>query len=256
MGNRWYESADSEAARKLVTSHLRLVVSIAYNFRHYGLAFMDLISEGNIGLMQAVKKFNPLKGHRLATYAMWWIKASIQDYVLKSWSLVKIGTDAAKRKLFFGLNKLKEKISDKSSDVPLASDEIDLIAKELSISKNEVIAMERRLGVRDVSLDSPVLSSGDEGSNVSLGDTVADNKDHIGNYVELEERNKKKKLMYFAISKLNDREKDILLSRRLKDPAIGLSSLASRYSISMERVRQIEKRAVEKVSKTVSDILA
>ena len=248
---RVFEQQDIKAAHKLVTSHLRLVVKIAFKMRKYGVALLDLISEGNIGLMHAIKKFNPNLGYRLSTYAIWWIKASIQEFIIKSWSLVKIGTTVAQKKLFFNLNKLKNKIQqfNRKSSESLSEAEIESIASNLEVSKNDVKEMEGRLGNTDASLDHEIINAhGDSsGSLIDNLPSTADNQEIT--FSNHEELSNKKRLLTEAISTLNPREKDIITSRHLKTKADTLDTMSIKYKVSRERIRQIEARALEKIQK-------
>ncbi|NRA74084.1 MAG: RNA polymerase factor sigma-32 [Rickettsiales bacterium] len=246
---RVFEHQDINAAHKLVTSHLRLVVKVAFKMRKYGVALLDLISEGNIGLMHAIKKFNPNLGYRLSTYAIWWIKASIQEFIIKSWSLVKIGTTVAQKRLFFNLNKLKTKIQqfNKESDQALSETEIETIANNLEVSKNDVKEMESRLGKGDSSLDSELLNADGQNSGSLINNipSTADNQEvALANHEDL---HNKKRLLAEALSTLNPREKDIIASRHLKSKADTLDTMSIKYKVSRERIRQIEARALEKI---------
>ena len=252
LAKRWREHGDRDAAHKLVTSHLRLVAKIAMGYRGYGLPISEVISEGNVGLMQAVKRFEPDKGFRLATYAMWWIKAAIQEYILRSWSLVKMGTTANQKKLFFNLRKAKSKIS-ALEEGDLRPDQVKLIAKRLGVTEQDVIDMNRRLG-GDVSLNAPIREDGDSGEWQDwLVDEVSDQETRL---VEDEESDNRKKALGEALSVLNDRERRIFEARRLADDPITLEDLAAEFGVSRERVRQIEVRAFEKVQKAVRNRLA
>ena len=244
LAKNWRESGNLKSAHKLVTSHLRLVAKIAMGYRGYGLPVNELISEGNIGLMQAVKKFEPEKGFRLATYAMWWIKASIQEYILRSWSLVKIGTTAAQKKLFFNLKKLKNQIAPKTEG-DLKNEHVKDIASRLDVSEDEVISMNRRLLGKEQSLNAPIGEDGDEWQ-----DWVVDkDMDQELKFAQQEEIEQRKDLLSESIKILNDREKEILYSRRLADEPITLDDLSKKYKISRERIRQIENKAFEKLQK-------
>jgi RNA polymerase sigma-32 factor len=244
-----FEHQDINAAHTLVTSHLRLVVKIAFQMRKYGIALLDLISEGNIGLMYAIKKFNPTLGYRLSTYAMWWIKASIQEFIIKSWSLVKIGTTVAQKRLFFNLNKLKNKIQrfgDKVASA-LSDDEIETIASDLEVPASAVKEMELRLEKSDVSLDStPTNVDGDVGESLSAQlPSLVDNQEiALANFEESENR---KQLLSEAMALLNPREKDIILARHLRSKPETLDTMSLKYNVSRERIRQIEARAFEKL---------
>ena len=243
LANKWKNEGDTSAAHQLVTSHLRLVAKIAMGYRGYGLPVTDLISEGNIGLMQAVKKYDPDKGFRLATYAMWWIRAAIQEYVLKSWSLVKIGTTAAQKKLFFNLRKLKNQLSD-YSDGNLKPHQVKEIADRLDVSEKEVTEMEGRMSGNDYSLNAVVSAEGDEEWQEWLVDEDADHEIKIA---ENEEISKRKELLSKAINILNDREKNIIKDRKLSEDPKTLDELSKEYKISRERIRQIEERAFQKL---------
>jgi RNA polymerase sigma-32 factor len=252
LAKRWREHGDRDAAHKLVTSHLRLVAKIAMGYRGYGLPISEVISEGNVGLMQAVKRFEPEKGFRLATYAMWWIKAAIQEYILRSWSLVKMGTTANQKKLFFNLRKAKSKIS-ALEEGDLRPDQVKLIAKRLGVTEQDVVDMNRRLG-GDVSLNAPIRDDGDSGEWQDwLVDEVSDQETRL---VEDEESDNRKKALGEALSVLNERERRIFEARRLADDPITLEDLAAEFGVSRERVRQIEVRAFEKVQRAVKHRLA
>ncbi len=252
LAKRWREHGDRDAAHKLVTSHLRLVAKIAMGYRGYGLPISEVISEGNVGLMQAVKRFEPEKGFRLATYAMWWIKAAIQEYILRSWSLVKMGTTANQKKLFFNLRKAKSKIS-ALEDGDLRPDQVKLIAKRLGVTEQDVVDMNRRLG-GDVSLNSPIREDGDSGEWQDwLVDEVSDQETRL---VESEESDNRRKALGDALSVLNERERRIFEARRLADDPVTLEDLAAEFGVSRERVRQIEVRAFEKVQRAVKSRIA
>jgi RNA polymerase sigma-32 factor len=252
LAKSWREHGDREAAHKLVTSHLRLVAKIAMGYRGYGLPIGEVVSEGNVGLMQAVKRFEPDKGFRLATYAMWWIKAAIQEYILRSWSLVKMGTTANQKKLFFNLRKAKSKIS-ALEEGDLRPDQVKLIAKRLGVTEQDVVDMNRRLG-GDVSLNAPIRDDGDSGEWQDwLVDEVSDQETRL---VEDEESDNRKKALGEALSVLNDRERRIFEARRLADDPITLEDLAAEFGVSRERVRQIEVRAFEKVQRAVKNRIA
>jgi RNA polymerase sigma-32 factor len=253
LAKRWREHADREAAHKLVTSHLRLVAKIAMGYRGYGLPISEVISEGNVGLMQAVKRFEPEKGFRLATYAMWWIKAAIQEYILRSWSLVKMGTTANQKKLFFNLRKAKSKIS-ALEEGDLRPDQVKLIARRLGVTEQDVVDMNRRLG-GDVSLNAPIREDGDSGEWQDwLVDDVTTNQET--RLAESEESDNRKQALSEALSVLNDRERRIFEARRLADDPVTLEELASEFGVSRERVRQIEVRAFEKVQRAVKNRVA
>jgi len=244
LAKNWKENGNVKAAEKLVTSHLRLVAKIAMGYKGYGLPVNEMISEGNVGLMQAVKKFEPEKGFRLATYAMWWIRASIQEYVLRSWSLVKIGTTTAQKKLFFNLKKIKNQIAPRSEG-DLRPEHVNEIANKLDVSKNEVISMNRRLSGKEFSLNTQVGEDGDEWQ-----DWLVDKElDHDLKFAQREEMEQRKDLLKDSIKILNDREREILYSRRLNDDPITLEDLSKKYKISRERIRQIENKAFEKLQK-------
>ncbi len=244
LAKNWKTTGNLKAAEKLVTSHLRLVAKIAMGYKGYGLPVNEMISEGNIGLMQAVKKFEPEKGFRLATYAMWWIKASIQEYILRSWSLVKIGTTAAQKKLFFNLKKLKNQIAPRSEG-DLKDEHVNEIANKLDVSKDEVVSMNRRLSGKEFSLNTQVGEDGDEWQ-----DWLVDKElDHDLKFAHQEEMEQRKDLLKNSIKILNQREKEILYSRRLSDNPTTLEDLSKKYKVSRERVRQIENKAFEKLQK-------
>ena len=251
LAKRYKEYGDTEAAHKLVTSHLRLVAKIAMGYRGYGLPVTDLISEGNVGIMQAVKKFDPERGFRLATYAMWWIRAQIQEYVLHSWSLVKIGTTAAQKKLFFNLKKLKNQLSSIDSG-DLSPENAREIATRLNVKEAEVLDMNNRLFSGDQSLNIQVGNEGDAEWQDMLVDSNETQDNIIANADELSYR---KKIFEQAIEVLNDREKEIIKLRKLRDKPIKLEELSKKFKISRERVRQIEEKAFEKLQKQVSTII-
>jgi len=247
LGKRWREHGDHAAAHKLVTSHLRLVGKIAMGYRGYGLPISEVISEGNVGLLQAVKRFEPEKGFRFATYARWWIKAAIQEYILRSWSLVKMGTTVNQKKLFFNLRKAKSKIS-ALEEGDLQPDQVKLIARRLGVTEQDVVDMNRRLG-GDVSLNAPIRDERGSGDWQDwLVDEVADQETRLA---ESEEADSRRQALGEALSVLNERERRILEARRLADDPITLEELAAEFGISRERVRQIEVRAFEKIQKTV-----
>jgi RNA polymerase sigma-32 factor len=252
LARSWREHGDREAAHKLVTSHLRLVAKIAMGYRGYGLPISEVVSEGNVGLMQAVKRFEPEKGFRLATYAMWWIKAAIQEYILRSWSLVKMGTTANQKKLFFNLRKAKSKIS-ALQEGDLRPDQVDIIAKRLGVTTQDVIDMNRRLG-GDASLNAPIREDGDSGE---WQDWLADNSESQETVMAAhEELDNRRQALSSALSVLNDRERRIFEARRLADDPVTLEELAEEFGVSRERVRQIEVRAFEKVQKAVKNKVA
>ena len=244
LAKNWRSTGNLKSAEKLVTSHLRLVAKIAMGYRGYGLPVSEMISEGNIGLMQAVKKFEPEKGFRLATYAMWWIKASIQEYILRSWSLVKIGTTTAQKKLFFNLKKLKNQISPRAEG-DLKSEHVKEIASRLDVSEDEVVSMNRRLSGKEQSLNAPIGEDGDEWQDW----LVDKNMDQEVSFAQQEEMENRKDLLKDSISILNEREREILYSRRLTDDPLTLEDLSKKYKISRERIRQIENKAFEKLQK-------
>ena len=244
LAKNWRNRGDIKSAEKLVTSHLRLVAKIAMGYRGYGLPIGEMISEGNVGLMQAVKKFDPEKGFRLATYAMWWIKAGIQEYILRSWSLVKMGTTTAQKKLFFNLKKLKNKIAPRS-DGDLKDEHVTEIANRLDVKKDEVISMNRRLSGQEHSLNAPVGEDGDEWQDW-LADKSMDQELSFAHNEEMEQR---KDLLKNSLEILNQREREILNYRRLVDQPVTLEKLSRKYKISRERIRQIENKAFEKIQK-------
>ena len=252
LAKRWREHGDRDAAHRLVTSHLRLVAKIAVGYRGYGLPISEVISEGNVGLMQAVKRFEPERGFRLATYAMWWIKAAIQEYILRSWSLVKMGTTANQKKLFFNLRKAKSRIS-ALDEGDMRPDQVKLIAKRLGVTEQDVIDMNRRLG-GDASLDAPIREDGDSGEWMDW--LVDDSASQENRLAETEQSEKRHKALGQALNVLNDRERRIFEARRLADEPITLEELADEFGVSRERVRQIEVRAFEKVQKTVMHCIA
>jgi RNA polymerase sigma-32 factor len=250
LAQRWKEHQDSEAAHKMVTSHLRLVAKIAMGYRGYGLPIGEVISEGNVGLMQAVKKFEPDKGFRLATYAMWWIRASIQEYILRSWSLVKMGTTAAQKKLFFNLRKAKSQIA-AFQDGDLHPEQVSYIATKLGVLDSEVISMNRRLSGPDASLNAPLRSDSESEWQDWLADDNQVSQETV--VAENEEKSLRMGLLQEAMVELTDRERHILTERRLKDDPTTLEELAAQYGVSRERVRQIEVRAFEKLQKTMRE---
>ncbi len=245
LAKDWLEKQDTKAAHKLVTSHLRLVAKIAMGYRGYGLPIADLIAEGNIGMMHAVKKFDPEKGFRLATYAMWWIKAAIQEFVLKSWSQVKIGTTASQKKLFFNLRKIKGKIN-ALEDGDLSPNQVNYIAKTLDVSEDDVVSMNRRMLGGDHSLNSQINRQ--EGEEAEWQDMLTDERDNQETkYADFQEKNIRNKMMLDALDHLKPREKDIIIKRRLMDEPKTLEDLSKEYKVSRERIRQIETRAFEKL---------
>ncbi len=247
FAKRWQEDEDSDAAHQLVTSHLRLVAKIAMGYRGYGLPMGELISEGNVGMMQAVKRFDPDRGFRLATYAMWWIKAAIQEYILHSWSLVKIGTTAAQKKLFFNLRRIKGEIQ-ALEEGDLKPENVQHIAERLNVTETEVIQMNRRMLAPDNSLNAPLRVDGEGEWQDWL---VDDAESQETRFAEKEELGKRRTLLKGALAKLNDRERRILVERRLTDEPLTLEQLSQEFGISRERVRQIEVRAFEKLQKSI-----
>ncbi len=247
LAKSWKKRGDLKSAQKLITSHLRLVAKIAMGYKGYGLPLNEMISEGNIGLMQAVKKFEPEKGFKLATYAMWWIKASIQEYILKSWSLVKMGTTSAQKKLFFNLKKIKLQLSANNAG-DLKTEHVKEISKRLNVKEEEVVSMNRRLIGKEKSLNAPIKD--EYGSEVQdwLVDSKIDQESELSNQQEFSQR---KKLMDKSMSVLNDREKEILTARRLSDESATLEDLSQKYKISRERIRQIESKAFEKLQRAM-----
>ena len=247
LAKNWQDRGNLKAAQKLITSHLRLVAKIAMGYRGYGLPVSELVSEGNLGLMQAVKKFNPEKGFRLATYAMWWIKASIQEYILRSWSLVKIGTTTAQKKLFFNLKKIKNQLS-ANNQGDLSPKHVDEIARRLNVKKEEVVSMNRRLLGKEKSLNDPIKDE----DGTEWQDWIVDGKlDQELKLSQDQEFNERKKLMNDCIDILNKREKEILTARRLSENIATLEELSKKYKISRERIRQIETKAFEKLQKAM-----
>jgi len=245
FAKRWKEHGDSESARRLVTSHLRLVAKIAMGYRGYGLPVSEIVSEGNVGLMQAVKRFDPDKGFRLATYAMWWIRASIQEYVLRSWSMVKMGTTAAQKKLFFNLRKAKNNIG-AIEEGDLTPDHTATLADQLGVTETEVTEMNRRLSGGDASLNAPLRSESESEWQDWLADDTADQETRLA---EREEMGDRHELLVNAMKDLTDRERDIIQARRLQDEPATLEELSQKYGVSRERVRQIEVRAFEKLQR-------
>ncbi len=252
LAKRWREHEDTEAAHKLVTSHLRLVAKIAMGYRGYGLPINEVIAEGNIGLMQAVKRFEPERGFRLATYAMWWIRAAIQEYILRSWSLVKLGTTAAQKKLFFNLRRVKGQI-EALEEGDLKPDQVKDIAHRLNVPEEEVINMNRRLASPDSSLNTPLGTESESEWQDWLADDSIDQETQLAESEELEER---RTLLSTALEELTPRERDILEARRLRDDPMTLEDLSIKYDISRERVRQIEVRAFEKLQEKMKAALA
>ena len=247
LAKRWKKRGDLKSAQKLITSHLRLVAKIAMGYRGYGLPVNEMISEGNIGLMQAVKKFEPEKGFKLATYAIWWIKASIQEYILRSWSLVKMGTTSAQKKLFFNLKKIKNQLSPNHTG-DLRIEHVEEISKRLKVKKDEVISMNRRLLGKEKSLNDPLKDEGGTEWQDWIVDNNVDQEIKLSHQQEFIQR---KKLMDDSMCVLNSREKEILIARRLSEEKFTLDDLSKKYKISRERIRQIETKAFEKLQKSV-----
>ena len=250
LAYKWVKDGDIDAAQKLVTSHLRLVAKIAMGYKGYGLPLFDLISEGNLGLMQAVKKYDPDKGFRLATYAIWWIRASIQEYVLHSWSLVKIGTTAAQKKLFFNIRKLRNQLK-KYEEGYLNNDQIKSISQDLGVTEDEVKQMEGRVFNQDFSLNTPL---NDENQSEWIDQIEDENMDIENRTEKSDELDKRKELFNVAVKTLESRELEILEARRLKEPAKTLEELSQKFSISRERVRQIENKAIKKLQEEIKNI--
>ena len=252
LAKRWVDHEDAGAAHQLVTSHLRLAAKIAMGYRGYGLPQAEVISEANVGLMQAVKKFDPEKGFRLATYAMWWIRASIQEYVLRSWSMVKLGTTSGQKKLFFNLRKAKARLG-ALEEGDLRPENVKQIATDLGVTEDEVVSMNRRMSGGDASLNAMVGSDAD--SATQWQDWLEDDSaDQATDYEERDELDARRELMAEAMGVLNDRERDILVQRRLQDEAVTLEELSGRYEVSRERIRQIEVRAFEKLQKRMQEL--
>ncbi len=252
LAKRWVDHEDTEAAHQMVTSHLRLAAKIAMGYRGYGLPQAEVVSEANVGLMQAVKRFDPEKGFRLATYAMWWIRASIQEYILRSWSLVKLGTTSAQKKLFFNLRKAKNRIG-ALEEGDLRPENVQRIATDLGVTETEVISMNRRLSGGDASLNAMVGSDGD--SATQWQDWLEDDDaDQAGDYAERDELETRREMLNAAMDVLNDREKDILVQRRLQDDVVTLEQLSGQYGVSRERIRQIEVRAFEKLQSRMVEL--
>ncbi|MDE0783142.1 MAG: RNA polymerase sigma factor RpoH [Planktomarina sp.] len=252
LAKAWVEREDTGAAHKLVTSHLRLAAKIAMGYRGYGLPQAEVVSEANVGLMQAVKKFDPEKGFRLATYAMWWIRASIQEYVLRSWSMVKMGTTSGQKKLFFNLRKAKSRIG-AYDEGDMRPEQVSKIATDLGVTETEVVSMNRRMSGGDASLN--VVIGGDGESSTQWQDWLQDDSaDQAGDYEKNDELSVRSEMLMEAMSVLNDREKDIILKRRLQDKPSTLEALSSTYNVSRERIRQIEVRAFEKLQEKMRDL--
>jgi len=253
LAKAWVDHQDAEAAQKLVTSHLRLAAKIAMGYRGYGLPQAEVISEANVGLMQAVKRFDPEKGFRLATYAMWWIRASLQEYILRSWSLVKMGTTSAQKKLFFNLRKAKSRLG-ALEEGDLRPENVAQIAHDLNVTEQDVIDMNRRMSGSDASLNATV-GSGDGDSTAQWQDWLEDeDADQAEAFAEADELSARREILVAAMDVLNDREKDILIERRLRDDPMTLEDLSTRYDVSRERIRQIEVRAFEKLQKRIREL--
>ncbi|MGJ8610664.1 MAG: RNA polymerase sigma factor RpoH [Octadecabacter sp.] len=252
LAKRWVDHEDTKAAHKMVTSHLRLAAKIAMGYRGYGLPQAEVISEANVGLMQAVKRFDPEKGFRLATYAMWWIRASIQEYVLRSWSMVKLGTTSAQKKLFFNLRKAKNRIG-ALEEGDLRPENVQRIATDLGVTEDEVVSMNRRMSGGDASLNATVGSEGE--GTMQWQDWLEDESaDQAGDYEAKDELESRRELLAESMSVLNDREKDILMQRRLAEKTVTLEELSGQYEVSRERIRQIEVRAFEKLQKKMQTL--
>ncbi|MBP1804641.1 RNA polymerase sigma factor RpoH [Rubellimicrobium aerolatum] len=252
LAKRWVDHEDASAAHKLVTSHLRLAAKIAMGYRGYGLPQAEVISEANVGLMQAVKRFDPEKGFRLATYAMWWIRAAIQEYILRSWSLVKLGTTSAQKKLFFNLRKAKARIG-ALEEGDLRPENVKRIATDLGVTEEEVVSMNRRLSGGDASLNAQIGAS--EDSSTQWQDWLEDeDADQATAFAERDELEARRELLTAAMDQLTDREKDVLIQRRLQDDVVTLEELSERYGVSRERIRQIEVRAFEKLQKRMTEL--
>ncbi|RCL76503.1 MAG: RNA polymerase sigma factor RpoH [Alphaproteobacteria bacterium] len=249
LAKKWVEEGCRSSAHRLVTSHLRLAAKIAMGYRGYGLPISEVVSEANVGLMQAVKRFDPEKGFRLATYAIWWIKANIQEYILKSWSLVKMGTTSAQKKLFFNLRKLKNKIG-ALEDGDLLPENVEEIARQLHVPEDDVVAMNRRMIGGDVSLNATIKSDGE--TEEEWQSLLADqSEDHVEKFVHSDETRGRRAILMKSLSVLNDREKSIILDRRLKEPPLTLEQLSEKHGISRERVRQIENKAIDRLKDKV-----
>jgi RNA polymerase sigma-32 factor len=253
LAKAWADHGDTEAAHRMVTSHLRLAAKIAMGYRGYGLPVAEVISEANVGLMQAVKRFDPEKGFRLATYAMWWIRASIQEYILRSWSLVKMGTTAAQKKLFFNLRKAKNRIG-ALEEGDLRPENLERIARDLGVAPEEVVSMNRRMGGGgDASLNAPLSADG-EGAAEWQDWLTDDDADHAADYAEQQELAQRRELLIQAMAGLNERERHILTERKLKDEPVTLEQLSEVYGVSRERIRQIEARAFEKLQRRMREL--
>ncbi len=254
LAKRWVEDQDTEAAHKMVTSHLRLAAKMAMGYRGYGLPTAEVISEANVGLMQAVKRFDPEKGFRLSTYAMWWIRASIQEYILRSWSLVKLGTTSAQKKLFFNLRKAKSRIG-AYEDGDMRPENVKRIANDLSVTEDEVISMNRRMSGGDASLNATISADG-EGAAQWQDWLEDEDADQAGDYAEKDELDIRREMLAEAMEVLNEREKDILTQRRLSEKSVTLEDLSAVYDVSRERIRQIEVRAFEKIQDRMRELAA
>ncbi|NKB28624.1 MAG: RNA polymerase sigma factor RpoH [Rhodobacteraceae bacterium] len=252
LAKRWVEDQDTEAAHKMVTSHLRLAAKMAMGYRGYGLPTAEVISEANVGLMQAVKRFDPEKGFRLSTYAMWWIRASIQEYILRSWSLVKLGTTSAQKKLFFNLRKAKSRIG-ALEDGDLRPENVKRIANDLSVTEDEVISMNRRMSGGDASLNATISADG-EGAAQWQDWLEDEDADQAADYAEKDELDTRREMLAEAMEVLNEREKDILTQRRLSESPVTLEDLSGVYDVSRERIRQIEVRAFEKIQERMREL--
>ena len=251
LAKAWVEEGCRSSAHKLVTSHLRLAAKIAMGYRGYGLPISEVISEANVGLMQAVKRFDPEKGFRLATYAIWWIKANIQEYILKSWSLVKMGTTSAQKKLFFNLKKLKNKIG-AFEDGDLLPENVEEIARQLNVPEGDVVAMNRRMIGGDVSLNATIKSDGE--TEEEWQSLLADqDEDHVEKFVQSDETRERRTILVKSLTVLNNREKSIILDRRLKEPPLTLEQLSEKHGISRERVRQIENKAIDRLKARIAE---
>ena len=251
LAKAWVEEGCRSSAHKLVTSHLRLAAKIAMGYRGYGLPISEVVSEANVGLMQAVKRFDPEKGFRLATYAIWWIKANIQEYILKSWSLVKMGTTSAQKKLFFNLKKLKNKIG-AFEDGDLLPENVEEIARQLNVPEGDVVAMNRRMIGGDVSLNATIKSDGE--TEEEWQSLLADqDEDHVEKFVHSDETRERRAILMKSLTVLNNREKSIILDRRLKEPPLTLEQLSEKHGISRERVRQIENKAIDRLKAKITE---
>ncbi len=251
-GVRYFEKNDLEAAKMLMQSHLRLVVKIASKFKNYGLPVYDLVSEGNLGLIQAVKKFDPHKGFRFSTYAMWWIRSYIQEYILRSWSLVKIGTTIAQKKLFFNLHKIRKKLNALSSETALSKEQVDFIADNLNVSPKEVIEMNSRLTQGDTSLNN-IIGDEEEGRE-AMEMLVSNDASQEEIAIDTQEKSRQQKLFKSAFATLNEREKDILIKRQMSENSYTLDDLSKLYKVSRERIRQIEENAINKIKKEIKKL--